>query len=442
LIPSKKAAIFTVNSNKSFDAKNKSMRVCKKMSKSVLEKTKPSSGSISPTNMHNSYYKKINTYMQNYAQINMKSPYLNKRQRNIKNKTQPAPCNDSKNNYDSFLEYLNDNVKTTINLEVKKKSYMSKHEKRNLKNSIEAEKRDIFAAGTMPSDKRSKPPKMPKSNNLSTASKSGSISKPKLEINQTLSMSSLNKFKPDYGMVGYQKQYPKTTKNRVPSGKSKNRIDSTLRSSKNKFKSKSKIRLEEQLSLERSIETLSSRKDSVIGLQSSRVKTDSSHLLCRKIKEDIRQLESSKLSKYLKTCKQKLNSTKAKYPKVTSTFGMRGGSFDIQLLSRSNTKLSQKKIRSRKADKYPREISKSSNNKSHERNHIVQKYLSFIYLYRPITQRIGTQKSCILLTENATNNHYYNAKNQNQNQNENYFPVNSDLNMAKFRNPPRTPSND
>jgi predicted DNA binding CopG/RHH family protein len=437
LIPSKKTAIFTVNSNKSFDAKNENMRVRKKMAKSVLEKSKPSSGSISPANMHNSYYKKINTHMQNYVKTNMKSPYLNKRQRNIKNMTQPAPSNGSKNNYDSFLEYLNDNVKTTINFEVKKKSYTAKHEKINLKSSIEAVKGDIFTAGTMPSNKRSKPPKMPKSNNLSIASKNGSFSKPKLDISQTLSMSSLNKFKPEYGMVCYQKQYPKTTKNRAPSIKSKNRTDSTQRTNKNK--SKSKIRLEEQLSLERSIETLSSRKNSVMGLQSSRVNTDSSHLLCRKIKEDIKQLESSKLSKYLKSCKQKLNSTKAKYPKVTSTFAMRGGSFDIQLLSKSNTKLSQKKIRSRKADKYPREVSKNSNNKSHERNHIVQKYVSFIYLYRPITQRLGTLKSCILINENVTNNHYYNATNQNQN--ENYFPVNSDLNMAKFRNPPRTPSN-
>lgn len=219
---------------------------------------------------------------------------LSKSQRNIKNIGKPPTSNSSnrhKVNYDSFLEYLNDNMKTTASFGVKKMSHLSKYEQKNLKSSIESV--------IMPSDKRSKKQKLTKSNNLSIASKNSSSSRPKLEINQTLNTSGLNKSKFDYGMGVYQKQYPKTTKNRAPSIKSKKSSGSNQRTNKNK--SKSKIRIQENLSLERSIEALSLKESSVLGAQNSKATSDSSHLLCRKIKNDIKQLESSKLSKYLKS---------------------------------------------------------------------------------------------------------------------------------------------
>lgn len=46
--------------------------------------------------------------------------------------------------------------------------------------------------------------------------------------------------------------------------------------------------------------------------------------------------------------RNKQNPIKAQYPKITSPFGMRGGSVDVQLLPKSGLKSSQKKSRSRK----------------------------------------------------------------------------------------------
>lgn len=279
----------------------------KKLAKSVLDKSRSSSRSISPTNIHSSYYQRMNTNMQNYNKKNSEKSLfklnsigspgdldLSKSQRNIKNiGKQPTSTstNSYKVNYDSFLEYLNDNVKNTANFGMKKKSYLSKYEKKHLKSSIESV--------IMPSDKRNIKQKLAKSNHVSIVSKNSSLSKPKLEINQTLNTSGLNKSKFDYGMGVYQKQYPRTTKNRAPSIKSKKSSGSTQRN--NKSKSKSKLRTKEQSSLERSIEVLSIKEGSVLGTLNTKVSTDSSNLLCRKIKNDIKNLESSKLSKYLKS---------------------------------------------------------------------------------------------------------------------------------------------
>jgi hypothetical protein len=46
--------------------------------------------------------------------------------------------------------------------------------------------------------------------------------------------------------------------------------------------------------------------------------------------------------------RNKPNLIKAQYPKITSPFGMRGGSVDVQILPKSDFKSSSKKSRSRK----------------------------------------------------------------------------------------------
>ena len=187
-------------------------------------------------------------------------------------------------------------------------------------------------------------------------------------------------FQPEYGSKGPSRANSKPSK-------SKEKTKSSKRSHSRRQKrgdSKNRKVYYNQESLERSKDfknrTLENTqgKCNLLNLGISNITKDSSYMLCKNIKNDLKKLGSNKLSKYLKTCKEK---TKGKIrhdlkpPSKPSwrkkkIFGNRTGSVDINshLVPVSNKLKSRKASKVRKISKNSRQNSKCSYNNSLERS--------------------------------------------------------------------------
>ncbi|CAI2385571.1 unnamed protein product [Moneuplotes crassus] len=340
--------------------------------KSALEKSLKGSRSPSPSNPHNSYYMKLSGNQKMHPKMsqykssllnfesnnsfkslkgsptNGKSKLeLNRSYSNTKNISMlQKPSNRGKLHYDSFLEYLNETMKSASTVESKnvkifKNSKMSKQKQVKLKKSIDS--------AVMPSDrikpKSTKHKSKPTNPSYGAKLNKSSSFKPCMKKTSSLITSGLAAFKPDYGYSNDKVVNPKKPK------KLKSRESSRTRPSKHRPKSKSKTK--NKRSKEKSNTNLQKYNEAC---KKKPHGPNSAALLCKKIKDEINYFGSSKLSKYMKSCKEKSVKGKKKQKKLESSkfanikkpvietkkvtkrklldapseyFGHRGGSMDV-----------------------------------------------------------------------------------------------------------------
>jgi len=189
----------------------------------------------------------------------------------------------------------------------------------------------------------------------------------------------ISQFQPEYASKEASKIGSKSrTKESSKSCKRAHRLKQ-----KRKCGSKSRKAFYDLSSLERSKENRSLEKSNNSNfindsLVTSTVTVDSSYSLCKKIKNDIRKIGSNKLSKYMRTCKEKqkgkskYDSKPARAPlkKSKKVFGHRTGSVDIQKQLKSGSHLKNAMRKNSKASnlsKNSRQFDKMSMNGSLER---------------------------------------------------------------------------